>query len=147
MSLFSCEIPVRWADCDMNRHVRHSAYYDYGAHARIRYFAEHGFTAAKMAALHIGPIIFKEECSFIKELKLEDVVTINVLKGETRADGSRWIIHHEIFNSNQEKCAHITLHGAWIDLNKRRLTIPSEEMAAMMNALAVGEAFSYKKKS
>ena len=125
MKTFEKEIEVRWSDVDQNRHVRHSAYYDYGAHIRIRYFNELGFNAQKFAALNIGPVIFKEECSFIRELNPDDTITINLLNGETSKDASRWALYHEIFNTKGEKSAHLKVEGAWIDLSKRKLTIPS----------------------
>jgi len=129
MNSFSTQIKVRWADVDSNQHVRHSAYYDYGAHCRIQFFIECGFPLQKFQELGIGPILFHEECSFLKEIKMEETITINLLKGEIRDDGSRWALHHEIFNSKNEKCAHIIVKGAWMDLTKRKLTLPPEELA------------------
>ncbi len=139
------EIAVRWSDVDQNRHVRHSAYYDYGAHIRIRFFAEQGYGAARFEELNLGPIMFKEECSFLRELHPEDVITINLLKGDLRADGSRWVLHHEIFNQSGAKCAHLSIQGAWMDLGKRKLTIPPVEIAQAMHELIKGDYFVYKK--
>ena len=145
MPNFERTIEVRWPDCDPNRHVRHSAYYDYGAHIRIRLFKENGYDAAKMKQLNMGPILFKEECSFLKEIGVDDTLKINMLKGEVSEDASRWVLHHEIFNQKGQKCAHITVKGAWIDLVKRKLTTPPEGMAKLFHDLPEGEYFSYKK--
>ena len=145
MNKFEIKIEVRWADVDANRHVRHSAYYDYGAHARIRFFHEIGFDTNKMSGLNIGPILFKEECSFIRELRAEDTITVNLLKGKMTEDAARWELHHEIFNQKNEKCAHLTLKGAWIDLEKRKLTVPPQEISAQFHTLPVGESFVYGK--
>ena len=141
MKSFENTIEVRWQDGDANRHVRHSAYYDYGAHNRIRYFSEAGFDSKLMSALNIGPILFKEECNFIKEISLDDTIRVNLLKGEVSQDASRWILHHEIFNSNNEKCAHITIKGAWMDLTKRKLTTPPMELADALHQLFSGENY------
>lgn len=146
MNKFKKTIHVRWSDCDPNRHVRHSAYYDYGAHVRIRFFSELGFSADKMNALNLGPILFKEECSFIKEIRPEDTVTVNVLKGEITPDGARWKLHHEIYNQHGEKSAHITIKGAWLDLKARKLTLPPIELAQAMHELTAGEDYVYRKK-
>ena len=145
MVKFEKFIEVRWADCDANRHVRHSTYYDYGAHARIRFFTEIGFDVQKLGQMHLGPILFKEECSFIRELHQTDTVRINLLKGDVREDGARWVMHHELFNQHDKKCAHITIKGAWMDLNLRKLTIPPVEVAQAIHSLPRGEAFVYKK--
>ena len=142
---FEKQIAVRWGDCDLNRHVRHSAYYDFGAHVRIRFFSEMGYDTQKMGLLKIGPILFKEECSFIRELHLEDNIRVNLLKGAIALDGSRWELHHEIFNSKQEKSAHITVRGAWIDLVARKLTKPPTELVTLIDQLESGTHYSYKK--
>lgn len=147
MMSFEKTIEVRWADTDPNQHVRHSAYYDYGAHSRIRFFEANGFDASTMRKLNIGPVIFKEECTFIRELHLNDTIKINLLiDKETNADGSRWILHHEIFTQTGEKSAHITLKGAWIDLEKRKLTIPPKELAIAFHKLPIGENYIHKKR-
>lgn len=141
------EIEVRWQDCDPNRHVRHSAYYDYGAHTRIRYFAAIGLGADKMYALQIGPVLFKEECTFIRELTLEDNLRVNILKGTISPDGSRWVLHHEMFNDKGEKCAHLTVTGAWMDLKLRKLTIPPTELIEAYKQLPEGECYVHKSKN
>ncbi|MEL6988477.1 MAG: acyl-CoA thioesterase [Bacteroidota bacterium] len=145
MAKFETPIEVRWADVDQNRHVRHSAYYDYGAHNRIRFFVANGFPADKLAALNIGPILFKEECSFIRELHPDETITINLLKGSVSENGARWVLHHEIFKGNGEKAAHITIKGAWMDLAERKLTIPPLALAEALYELDQGEDFVYKK--
>lgn len=146
MKRFEKKIEVRWADVDQNRHVRHSAYYDFGAHIRIRYFNSLGYDAKQFEDLNLGPIIFKEECSFLKELSPDDTITINILSGPSKEDGSKWSLYHEIFNSKGVKCAHIKLEGAWIDLSKRKLTIPPIELGKALLNLPKGEDFTYKKK-
>lgn len=142
MTAFEKKIEVRWADVDANQHVRHSAYYDYGAHVRIRYFAVSGFGSEEMKRLSIGPVLFKEECSFIREIHLNDTITINFLKGELTEKGSRWMMHHEIF-TQQGKSAHITIRGAWMDLNLRKLTIPPADLAKALHELPLGTPYVY----
>ena len=146
MQSFENEIEVRWSDCDPNRHVRHSAYYDYGAQARIRYFIKIGFGSKEMTKLSIGPILFKEECTFIRELTPEENIRINLLKGELSPDGARWVLHHEIFNSKNEKCAHITVKGAWLNLDIRKLTVPPAGLAEAFDKLPQGADYVHKSK-
>lgn len=142
---FEKKIEIRWADCDANRHVRHSAYYDFGAHSRIKFFTEMGFNSANLAQMDLGPILFKEECSFIRELRAEDTIMVNLLKGKVSEDASRWELHHEIYNSQGEKSAHITIKGAWMDLKKRKLTIPPIELASKLHELEQGDYYVYGK--
>ena len=145
MSSFERQIEVRWADVDQNGHVRHSAYYDYGAHVRIAFFNAVGFPNTRMSGLKIGPILFKEECSFLREIRPDDVVTVNLLKGAVKEDGSRWTLHHEIYNQEGKKAAHITIQGAWLDLEARKLSKPPQDLADAIQQLDEGEPFVYKK--
>ena len=147
MALFEKTIEVRWADVDQNRHVRHTAYYDYGAYTRIRFFIENGFDSDRMEELQFGPIIFREECSFIKEIHPSDTLKINLLRGPLREDGSRWTLYHELFNSKGEKCAHIAVDGAWMHPEKRKLVIPPSGIAKALYSLPIGEAFIFNKQS
>lgn len=145
MKNFEKEIEVRWSDCDPNMHVRHSAYYEYGAHVRIKFFEECGYFAHTMNELNIGPILFKEECSFIREIRPHETIRINLLKGDITENASRWTFHHEFFNRNDKKVAHITLNGAWIDLTKRKLTTPPNDLAQKLHLLPNGKNFTYSK--
>ena len=146
MDAYEKIIEVAWADVDPNGHVRHSKYYEYGAHVRIRFFSDAGLAMTGQTALQVGPVAFKEECSFIRELRLEDTIRVNLLKGDISPDGSRWVLHHEIFNTSGIKCAHLTLRGAWMDLEARKLTLPPQGLAAALHALKPGEAYVYRKK-
>lgn len=141
MHKFEKTIDIRWSDVDQNRHVRHSAYYDFGAYIRIKCITEAGFGAKELADQVIGPILFKEECSFIREIKPDDTIRINILKGDISKDGSRWIIHHEIFNQEDQKVAHITVHGAWMDTELRKLKSPTADLSMAFDDLPVGNYY------
>jgi acyl-CoA thioester hydrolase len=125
MDLFIKSIQVRWADLDPNFHVRHSVYYDYGAYARICYLNEHGVNTAFMREHHFGPILFREECIFKREIKLDDLVTIDLQLVKAKTDHSRWTVRH-IITRNNEHAATLIMDGAWIDTVKRKLTIPPQ---------------------
>jgi acyl-CoA thioester hydrolase len=122
---FIIPIQVRWADLDPNYHVRHSVYYDFGAYSRICFLNENGITSSFMAEHHFGPILFKEECLFRKEIKLGDAVTIDLQLLKAKHDHSRWSIQH-LIHRNNEHAATLNMDGAWIDTLKRKLTIPPE---------------------
>ena len=71
-------IQIRWADLDPNFHVLHSKYYDFGAFCRMVYLTENGISTALLTENNIGPILLKEDCTFRRELKFEDKVSINL---------------------------------------------------------------------
>lgn len=129
MDNFTRQIEVRWSDLDPNFHLRHSVYYDYGAFCRIEYLYSQGITAQFMHQHSFGPIIFREECVFRKEIHLGDNISIDVKLLKGRKDFSRWTMQHHIFKDSEIVAAIITLDGAWIDTAKRKLTIPPPEVA------------------
>lgn len=126
MEKFSLPIQVRWSDIDQNRHLRHSAYYDYGATVRIACFSEHGLTNLKFEDLHIGPILFREEAIFKREIKFEDKIIADIEVTRAAENFARWSLRHNIYKDDGTLCAVLNLDGAWIDIVKRKLAIPDE---------------------
>jgi acyl-CoA thioester hydrolase len=126
MDNYSKKVEIRWSDLDPNFHLRHSVYYDFGAFLRISFLAEHGLTAAFMQQHHMGPVIFREECVFKREIHFNDAVTINVKLTSASADMSRWTMVHEIWKNADTLSAILTVDGAWIDTQLRKLTVPPE---------------------
>ncbi|MEM9023493.1 MAG: acyl-CoA thioesterase [Bacteroidota bacterium] len=142
---FTEHIKIRWADIDHNQHVRHSAYYDYGAQCRISFFQANGFDMAYFAQHHIGPILFSEQCNFLRELTLGETVAINLRAGSLSGDGTKWTLYHELFKESGEKAAHLKVTGAWMNTALRKITAPPEGMAKAMHGLAAGEEFVFRK--
>lgn len=126
MKNFEIPIQVRWSDIDQNRHLRHSAYYDYGATTRIACFSKHGLTNLKFEELRIGPILFREEALFKREIKFEDNVLVDLVVTKATADFSRWSIRHHIYKEDRQLAAILNMDGAWIDMTKRKLAYPNE---------------------
>jgi acyl-CoA thioester hydrolase len=124
MESYSLPIQVRWSDIDQNRHLRHSAYYDYGATVRIDCFSKHGLTSLKFEELRIGPILFREEAIFKREIKFEDTITVDLAVTKATPDFSRWSIRHHLYKADGTLSAIINLDGAWIDTLKRKLAVP-----------------------
>lgn len=124
MKNFFLPIQVRWSDIDQNRHLRHSAYYDFGATARIALFSEQGLPNSKLEEYHIGPILFREEAIFKKEIKFEDKITIDLQLTKALPDFSRWSLRHQLYKEGNVLAAIINMDGAWIDTVKRKLAIP-----------------------
>lgn len=117
---------LRWADIDANQHVMHSKYYELGAHTRMSFIIEHGITLELMHTLKVGPILFREECVFRKEILAGEVVAVNVLLTKSRRDGSRWSVKHEIKKADGSVAAVMHADLAWMDILARKLTVPAE---------------------
>lgn len=142
MGIFTKEISIRWSDLDPNFHMRHSAYYDFGAQHRVEVLENEGLTLRVMQENHIGPILFREECVFRKEIRLGNKITISTKIGKMKPDASRWTIVHELRNEKEELCAVLTVDGAWMDTKMRKLASPTPEIVQeVMNAFPKTEDF------
>ena len=124
---FQVTFATKWSDFDPNRHMRHTAYNEYAAEVRVRYFSEQNFSIQEFTKHNIGPILFTEETSFRKEIHLGENISVNMKLSGLSANNERWKITHEVFNEVGKLSAIIKVYGAWIDLTKRKLTTPPEE--------------------
>jgi acyl-CoA thioester hydrolase len=126
MDFYKEPLYIRWADIDANRHLRHSVYYDFAAAMRMNYLNGHGLTTEKLVEYQVGPILFREEAVFKREVKLEDKVQIDVHLTKSMPDYSRWSLRHNVTKPDGTVCTIITVDGAWMDLIKRKLTVPND---------------------
>jgi acyl-CoA thioester hydrolase len=142
MNEYIKSVELRWGDLDSNQHVTHSKYYELGAHTRMSYFMEHGFTLDKMTALNIGPILFREECIFYRELNVGEVVQVTMKLTKARKDGSRWSVLHEIIKADGTLAAIMYADLAWLDTSVRKLTAPAIA-AAIVEQMPKADDFVY----
>jgi acyl-CoA thioester hydrolase len=146
MESFERSIEIRWADLDPNFHVLHSKYYDFGAYARMAFFVEQGMTPACMKEYNIGPILFREECVFKREIIFGDTIRVNFHLTKHSEDYSRWSMRHEIWKNEGVLSAIINIDGAWMDTVKRKLTIPPAIIIPLFeNAPRSADFEAYKK--
>ncbi len=132
---FEVNFKTKWSDFDPNRHMRHTAYNDYAAEVRVRFFQEHGLSINTFAKLNIGPMLFKEETSFLKEIHIGENISVNLeLEGVSKGI-ERWRFSHHILNEKGELSAEIKVYGAWIDLIKRKLTTPPPKFVSIFKDL------------
>lgn len=142
MESFILPVQVRWSDMDPNFHLRHSVYYDWGALCRIEFLYKYELTAEVMTKFQFGPILFREECIFKKEIRLGDQVTVNLELLKSRKDYSRWTILHTI-RKNDDVSAILTIDGAWVDTVKRKLAIPPQQVTHVFEKMPTGESFEW----
>jgi len=124
---------IRWADLDPNFHVLHSKYYDFGASCRMAFLLENGLTTAMMQENNIGPILLREECTFRKELRFGDELTVTLKLTGVSSSGSRWSMVHEIFKNDNILSAIIHIDGAWLDTIKRKMAEPPAVVKQIFN--------------
>ena len=125
---YKVDFATKWSDFDPNRHMRHTAYNEYAAEVRIRYFADNNFSIQEFTKHNIGPILFEEYTSFRKEIHLGENISVNIKLSGISENYERWKIVHEVFNEAGKLSAIIKVYGAWIDLTKRKLTAPPKRL-------------------
>ncbi|MDC1161926.1 acyl-CoA thioesterase [Tenacibaculum sp.] len=132
---FTVNFTTRWADFDANVHMRHTAYNDYAAESRLRYFKEFDVTIHDFSKEKIGPILFEENTRFFKEIHLGEDITVNLQLTGLSKNGERWKIRHQVFNAAGKLSAEINVYGAWLNLIKRKLTTPPEKFHFLFTEL------------
>jgi acyl-CoA thioester hydrolase len=121
---FKVGFTSRWADFDPNNHMRHSAYNDYAAEARVRMFNEYGLSLIEFNKLNVGPVLFREETNFRKEIRLSEDISVEVFLKGMSENGERFKFFHKIFKQDGRLAAEVEIYGAWLDLKERKLTDP-----------------------
>jgi acyl-CoA thioester hydrolase len=144
MKPYSRPVEIRWSDIDANFHLRHSVYYDLCASVRVDFLNQYGVTVKHMQEHHIGPILFREECVFKREIHYQDQVEIRVEMISARQDMSRWSMRHEIWKNGDTLCSILTIDGAWMDTRIRKLAAPPELFRKAFENIPRSEQFSWQ---
>ena len=143
MQLFSTAVQVRWSDLDPNFHLRHSVYYDWGAMCRVEFLNKFGLTAGEMMRLQFGPILFREECIFRREVRSGDNVIITLELTKSRKDFSRWSIQHQVIKNDTIVSAVLSVDGAWMSMSERKLATPPNEVFEVFDQMPRAENFEW----
>ncbi len=143
MDSFVISMELRWADLDPNFHLRNAVYYDFGASARVAFLHQHGITIQYMNQHSFGPVIFREECVFKKEIRYPDIIRIDMKLQKARSDYARWTIRHSIYKNAGLLCAILTVDGAWIDVVKRKLATPPTEVNKTFDSMPREKDFEW----
>ena len=133
---FEERFTARWSDVDANRHLRNTAFSDYATHTRFRMLETHGFPQARFEALRFGPVMFREEIRYRREVRFGESVTVDVRFAGLSADGSHWRVRQEVRRDEDgAQAALLTIDGAWMDLDARRLIAPPPELFELVRRL------------
>lgn len=124
--------PTRWSDVDSNNHIRHSVYLDLCASARMEWLDSCGFTAQRLSCEGVGPILFREEVFYLKELRLGEKVQVQLKISNMSESGHKFSLEHHLLNGKNEPVARLLIDGAWFDLKTRRVSSPPEALKEIM---------------
>ena len=132
--MFEKMLYARWGDMDFNGHMRNTAFLDASADVRMMYFAEQGFSMREFERLRFGPVILKDELEYFRELRLLEPVRVTLSAKEIRDDG-RFVLVNEFFREDGKPAARVTSSGGWLDLDKRKMTVPPAELQRLLEQL------------
>lgn len=133
---------ILWADLDPNAHMRHSAYLDYGAQVRIAYFSEYGYPLERMTKENLGPLLFGEKVSYLREIRPNEIITVDLAVTGLSDNHKHWGIRHQIFKASGELAANIDCRGAWLDLQQRKVVVMPDELYALMYGMPHSEDYA-----
>lgn len=120
-ALYQKEFEVRWSDCDANQHMRHSAYADLCAHTRVGFMNQIGMTGEWLKEQGLGPVLFKEETEYFRELFMGEQVTVTLEPGEPTGSTKSIQVINKVFRQSGELAAvHKAVFG-WFDSEKRKV--------------------------
>ncbi len=123
------EAKVLWAQIDSNNHLRHSAYADFAAQARVEALNSIGINVEKLHQLQLGPILFKETLIYKREIAPNDTVSVTCSLSYARKNAGKWAFRQYIYRGDGVLAAEVNVEGAWLNLSTRRLSIPPIEIA------------------
>jgi len=143
MDKFEMEIQIRWSDFDPNYHVRHTSYYDFGTQCRINFLDQEGLKVEQFQREQIGPILFREECVFKREILHGERIFIELWITRAKKDFSRWSIEHPIKKEDGTVAAILSLDGAIFDKKERKLIIPPKNVADVFGKMPKSANFEW----
>lgn len=141
MTAFVTTCEVRWADLDPLGHARHTAFLDWATHCRLAAFAAHGVTSGRFQELGVGPVVFREEADYLREVSGEDRITVGFEFTGGSSDWKHFRIRHVLTRQDGVHCATVVVSGAWLDLRQRKVVVPPEPVARACQALPRSATF------
>lgn len=141
-AIFSHEFSVRWSDLDPNWHMRHTSYADMCAATRFYFLEQKGFGFQKLQQIMMGPVLFSENIRYLKEIKPNDRVIVQLQIAGYTQDGRKWRMFHEILRAHDgQKVAELEINGAWFDIKERKVKAPPNELMKAIEDLPKSQNF------
>ena len=126
---------VRWSDLDANRHARNTIFSEYATHTRFRMLEANGFGQGEFDLLRFGPVMFREEVRYRREVVFGEDVEVTVLFAGLAEDGSQWRVRQEVVRGSGKEAAVLTIEGGWMHLDTRKLIAPPVELRRLLERL------------
>ncbi len=139
--MYTKEFEVRWSDIDANRHLANTAYINFMSHTRMAFLMENGFGQKQLAERNIGPVVFYEHVYYFKEVFAGKPIKVTLQLQGLSEDGMYFEFLHNFYDHKGKNFARCEMMGAWIDLEKRKLTSLPKELYENLDKLGHTEDF------
>ncbi|MCR9141786.1 MAG: acyl-CoA thioesterase [bacterium] len=114
-AVFHTRLKVRWNELDANGHVNNMYYQSYFDQARIEAFEQAGLKIDELREQGIGPVIYKAELDYRRELKHPDSITVTTWVAEHRR--SRAVLAQQIESDRTgDVVCTARFHGIFMEL-------------------------------
>lgn len=133
---------VRWSDLDGNKHMKNIAYMEYAMQTRFHIWHELGFSVNDFDRHHIGPIAFREESRYFRELHIHEPFSVNFTLGGLSDDFRKINFRNDMFAEDGTLSAIIRVEGAWMDMQRRKITVPPAELIAVLQQIPHADDFA-----
>ncbi len=143
-SIYSKTFPVRWADADPNWHMTHSAFFEYAAHVRMSFLTENGYPPEKFIEMGIGPILLREEIRYLREIMMQEEITITLQLAAVKNSGRSWSMRNRFFRDGKLS-AELTVDGTWFNFETRRSVTPPKALFELMDMMNKTDDFQLEK--
>lgn len=132
---------VLWSQIDANVHLRHSAYADFCAQARSNMLNKLGLSLTEFSRMKIGPILFREELTYYREIGLDERIQVTVEISKFNRKNSRFSFRHEVIKENGVRAAVVVVDGAWMNLLERKLTSVPDNWLSVLDKIPRSEDY------
>jgi acyl-CoA thioester hydrolase len=132
---FAVPFRAQWSDMDQNGHMRTTAYLAAAEDSRMQYFSSMGFSMDEFVRLAVGPVVQSDELRYRAELRLLDRATLEIRACALSADGARFGLRNSFTREDGRVACTVTTIGGWLDLRRRRLTVPPSGLLQILSTL------------
>jgi acyl-CoA thioester hydrolase len=94
-----------------------------------------GISPQDLAKYNTGVILMEEKCKFRREVKWGDSIFMLSDWQASGPDGEKHMFSfsHRLLKGDDIFCAEIQILGAWIDIQRRKLSVPPPEIQAKLD--------------
>ena len=125
---FFKEFEIRWSDVDANRHLGNFAYINMMSHSRMSLMNQIGFGHEAMKENGIGPILFREEIHYFREVLPGTPLRISVALKRVSEDFRFFSFEHRFYSDTGRNVAYGEITGSWMNLEERRVVRPPQKL-------------------